>query len=64
MTCPAVLRVVAKAWGFEKTYLIGCKKPDGPDLLPHRGKNHDPDLSQLPLSFGGTVGTWTAKIKV
>jgi len=58
VTCPAVLRAHAQVSFFGRDFLIGCKKPEH-----HRGA-HEPDLTQLPLSFGGTTGTWAVKIKV
>lgn len=60
MTCPAVLRVTASVAGgfFTKQYLVSCAKVE-----KHRGA-HEPNLTQLPLSFGGTTGTWAVKIKV
>lgn len=57
MSCPAVLRVVAGEGFFSKTFLVSCKKN-------HAKGAHEPDLSQLPLKFGGTAGTWAVKIKV
>lgn len=57
MTCPAVLRVVAGEGFFSKTFLVSCKKT-------HTKGAHEPDLSQLPLSFGGTAGVWAVKIRV
>ena len=64
MTCPAVLRATFRYSIWEKQILVSCKKPDKAPGVPHKGKNHEPDLSQLPLSFGGTAGVWTAKIRV
>lgn len=58
MTCNAVLRVVASMSVFEKTFLVSCKKPE-----KHRGA-HEPDLFNLPLKFGGTVGVWAVKIRI